>query len=209
MLEILIAGGWLMIPIVLCSILGLAIVVERFWSLRPQKVIPANLLTDTISMLQHNKLTHERLVELKQNSPLGQIFAVALSHYGAEVHIIRHATEDVGRHVVHQLERYLNMLGTIAAIAPLLGLLGTVMGMIKVFSTITLQGVGNGNALAGGIAEALITTAAGLCVAIPAYVFYRYFERRVDEFAVDLEQQSKQLIDVMVVVAKHTRKENP
>lgn len=207
MLEILIAGGWLMIPIVLCSILGVAIVVERFWSLRPEKVVPPHLLTDTTSMLRNHKLNHERLLELKQSSPLGQVFAVALSHFGAEVEIIRHSVEDVGRHVVHQLERYLNMLGTIAAIAPLLGLLGTVMGMITVFTAINVEGVGNGDILAGGIAEALITTAAGLVVAIPAYVFYRYFERRVDEFAVDLEQQAKQLVDIMVVIAKTEKME--
>ncbi|MFI4955049.1 MAG: MotA/TolQ/ExbB proton channel family protein [Gammaproteobacteria bacterium] len=202
MLEILIAGGWLMIPIVLCSVLGLAIVAERFWSLRADKITPPGLLTNTITALQQHKITPQVLRDLKENSPLGQIFAVALAHYRSDVHIIRHAVEDVGRHVVHQLERYLNMLGTIAAISPLLGLLGTVFGMIKVFSTITLEGVGNGNALAGGIAEALITTAAGLMVAIPAYIFYRYFERRVDDYAVELELQSKQLIDVMVQTSK-------
>ena len=202
MLELLIAGGWLMVPIIFCSILGLAIVAERFWSLRSDKIIPPGLLKKTVSALQQHKMNMQTLKDLKDNSPLGQIFAVALAHYRAEVDVIRHAVEDVGRHVVHQLERYLNMLGTIAAISPLLGLLGTVFGMIKVFSTITLEGVGNGNALAGGIAEALITTAAGLIVAIPAYIFYRYFERRVDDYAVELELQSKQLIDVMVQTAK-------
>lgn len=202
MLEILMAGGWLMIPIILCSIIGLAIVVERFWSLRPDKITPPGLLSNTITALQQHKINPQVLRDLKENSPLGQIFAVALAHYRAELHVIRHAIEDVGRHVVHQLERYLNMLGTIAAISPLLGLLGTVFGMIKVFTTITLEGVGNGNALAGGIAEALITTAAGLIVAIPAYIFYRYFERRVDDYAVELELQSKQLVDVMLQTAK-------
>lgn len=205
MLAILIAGGWLMIPIILCSVLGLAIVVERFWALRPDKITPPGLLKKAVMMVQQGNVTTQQLMELRQNSPLGQILAVALSHAGAEVHIIRHAVEDVGRHVVHQLERYLNMLGTIAAISPLLGLLGTVFGMIKVFSTITLEGVGNGNALAGGIAEALITTAAGLMVAIPAYIFYRYFERRVDEYSVELEQQAKQLIDVITETNKTKR----
>ncbi len=205
MLAILIAGGWLMIPIILCSVLGLAIVVERFWALRPDKITPSGLLKKAVMLVQQGNISSQQLMELRQNSPLGQILAVALSHLGAEVHIIRHAVEDVGRHVVHQLERYLNMLGTIAAISPLLGLLGTVFGMIKVFSTITLEGVGNGNALAGGIAEALITTAAGLMVAIPAYIFYRYFERRVDEYSVELEQQAKQLIDVITETNKSKR----
>jgi biopolymer transport protein ExbB len=202
MLEILIAGGWLMIPIILCSVLGLAIVAERFWALRSDKVMPPGMLNNTVKLLQQHNITPQVLKELKDSAPLGQIFAVALAHYKSEVHIIRHSVEDIGRHVIHQLERYLNMLGTIAAISPLLGLLGTVFGMIKVFSTITLEGVGNGNALAGGISEALITTAAGLIVAIPAYIFYRYFERRVDDYAVDLELQSKQLIDVMIQTAK-------
>jgi biopolymer transport protein ExbB len=198
MLAILIAGGWVMVPILFCSILAVAIVAERLWSLQRPKIMPDHLLTDTVKLLQQNKVNTKVLGELKKTSPLGQIFAVALSHMHSEVHIIRHAIEDVGRHVVHQLERYLNMLGTIAAIAPLLGLLGTVLGMIKVFAAINAQGVGDGSALAGGIAEALITTAAGLFVAIPAFIFHRYFERRIDEYAVDLEQQSKQLIDVMV-----------
>lgn len=202
MLDILIAGGWLMIPIIFCSIMALAIVAERFWALRANKITPQDLLNQTVATLQQHKMSAQVLKDLKQNSPLGQIFAVALAHYRSEVDVIRHAVEDVGRHVVHQLERYLNMLGTIAAISPLLGLLGTVFGMIKVFTTITVEGVGNGNALAGGIAEALITTAAGLMVAIPAYIFYRYFERRVDDYSVELELQSKQLIDVMVQTAK-------
>lgn len=206
MLAILVAGGWLMVPIILCSVLGLAIVVERFWALRPQKVAPLGLLNSTVLLFQQGRIDPPMLLSLKENSPLGQVFAVALSHAHSEIHIIRHAVEDVGRHVVHQLERYLNMLGTIAAISPLLGLLGTVFGMIKVFSTITLEGVGNGNALAGGIAEALITTAAGLMVAIPAYIFYRYFERRVDEYAVELEQQAKQLIDIIVQPHKGHKK---
>lgn len=201
MLAILIAGGWLMVPIIFCSILGLAIVAERFWSLRSNKITPNGLLSKAITIVQQRQISPEVLKQFKLSSPLGQIFAVALAHYREDVHVIRHAVEDMGRHVVHQLERYLNALGTIAAISPLLGLLGTVFGMIKVFTAITVEGVGNGTGLAGGIAEALITTAAGLMVAIPAYIFYRYFERRVDEYAIELEQQTKQLIDVMVQTA--------
>ena len=138
-----------------------------------------------------------RLKALKQSSPLGRILAAGLSnaYHGREV--MKESIEEAASHVVHDLERYLNTLGTIAAIAPLLGLLGTVVGMIKVFAEIMAQGTGNASVLAGGISEALITTAAGLTVAIPALAMHRYFVGKIDAIVVELEQETIKLVDAL------------
>ncbi len=197
MVEIVRAGGWLMQPILLCSILAIAIVIERFWTLSVARISPKYVLAQVWTWLKNNQLDSVKLTELRLSSPLGQILAAGLlsSKYGRAAMI--DSIEQAAAQVVHDMERYLNTLGTIAAITPLLGLLGTVVGMIRVFSEIMLLGTGNANALAGGISEALITTAAGLTVAIPTYMSYRYFSRKVESLVLSLEQESMKLVDAI------------
>ena len=188
MWELVQAGGWLMWPILLASVLATAIVAERFWSLRASRVAPSNLLTQVCTWQRDGQLNAARLQEVRRNSPLGRMFAAGISNQHNPREVMKEAIEEVGRHEVHLLERYLNTLGSIASTTPLLGLLGTVVGMIKVFDAITLQGIGDPGVLSAGISEALITTAAGLSVAIPSFIFYRHLRRRVDALVVDLEQ---------------------
>jgi len=186
-----------MMPIILCSIVAIAIVIERFWTLNTNKITPKYVLAQVWTWLKNNQLDSAKLRELRLSSPLGQILAAGLltSKYGRGAMI--ESIEQTAAQVVHDLERYLNTLGTIAAITPLLGLLGTVVGMIRVFSEIMLQGTGNANALAGGISEALITTAAGLSVAIPTFMAHRFFARKVDSLVLSLEQESMKLVDAL------------
>ena len=197
MFEIVQAGGWLMIPIILCSVISAAICVERFWTLRANQIAPRNLLAQVWNWVNNNELDAKRLRELRSGSPLGQILAAGVTNHRRGRDVMKESIEEVASHVVHELERYLNTLGTVAAITPLLGLLGTVIGMIRVFTSIKLEGTGNAAVLAGGISEALITTAAGLTVAIPSLFFYRFFQRRIDELVVGMEQEALKLIEVM------------
>jgi len=202
MLEIVKAGGWLMAPIILCAVLALGIILERFWTLQQNKVIPDDLTARVWAWVKNGQLDHEKIQSLHQGSPLGQILAVGLLNRDRDRTVMKESIEDTGRHVVHELERYLDTLGTVAAISPLLGLLGTVIGMVKVFTAITTHGVGNPAVLAGGIAEALITTAAGLTVAIPALIGYRYFRNHVDALVVGMEKEAIKLVEAM-----HRRKD--
>lgn len=197
MLEIVKAGGWVMLPILLCSVVATAIVAERFWTLRQRRIAPDNLVVQIWNLARAGQLGEDRVRALRRSSPLGRILAAGLVNMNHSRELMKESIEDVGRHVVHDLERYLNTLGTIAAISPLLGLLGTVLGMIRVFTVITTEGVGNPGVLAGGIAEALITTAAGLIVAIPSLLFYRYFRGRVDELVVTMEQEAIKLVEAL------------
>ncbi len=195
MLELIQAGGWLMVPILIGSVLALAIIIERFWTLRQRRILPAALRGRAQRLAQEPELEARHLETLKESSPLGRILAAGLAnrHHGRSV--MAEAIEDAGRHEAHRLERYLNTLGTIAAISPLLGLLGTVIGMIKVFGAISAEGLGDMQALSGGIAEALITTASGLTVAIPALMAYRYLRGLVDERVVEMEQEAMLLLE--------------
>lgn len=197
MVEIVSAGGWLMLPIIFCSIVAIAIIIERFWTLSATRITPKYVLAQVWTWIKNNQLDSGKLRDLRVSSPLGHILAAGLlnSKYGRDA--MMESIDQAAAQVVHDMERYLNTLGTIAAIAPLMGLLGTVVGMIRVFSEIMLQGTGNANALAGGISEALISTAAGLCVAIPTYIFYRFFTRRVDSLVLNLEQESTKLVDAL------------
>lgn len=197
MLELLIAGGWVMWPILACSAIAIAIVLERFWSLRRQTVLPENLGDEVRAWATSSRLDPAHIQQLRMNSPLGELLASALDVRHRPREQIKERVEDVGRHVMHQMERFLNTLGTIAAVSPLLGLLGTVFGMIRMFLGILTHGVGDANQLAGGIGEALITTAAGLCVAIPALMFYRYFRGRIAAYVVEMEKQAIALLDAM------------
>ncbi len=173
MFEIIQSGGWMMVPIIICSVLALAISVERFWTLRPSKIAPADLLAQVWGWMKGKQLNAERIKELQDSSSLGRVLAAGLvnSRHGRD--IMKESIEEVASQEIHEMERYLNALGTIAAIAPLLGLLGTVIDMIKVFNEIMIQGTGNAGLFAGGISEALVTTAAGLIIAIPALACHR------------------------------------
>lgn len=197
MWEIVTAGGWLMLPIVICSIVALAIVGERFISLRREKVVPDNLVADVWRMASTRQLDDDKIRDIQQGSPLGRVLAAGLANRSQDREIMKASIEEVGGHVAHELTRYLNALGTIAAVTPLIGLLGTVVGMISVFTNITTVGVGNPAQLAGGISQALITTAGGLMVAIPALMFHRYFRGKVDGLVVDMEKESLKLVDVL------------
>lgn len=197
MYELIVAGGWLMVPIILCSIAVVAIAIERYISLRPDRIVPPKLLGQVWHDLKHNQLTREKVAELKRASPLGFVLAAGLANASHGREVMKDSIEEAASQVIHKLERYLNVLDTIASIAPLLGLLGTVFGMIQVFNAIMLQGSGNTGVLAGGISQALITTAAGLIVAIPAMIFHRYFERRVDSLVVTMEDQAIRLVDAV------------
>lgn len=197
MLELMKAGGWLMVPILLCSVVALAIIIERFWTLQRKRIAPSGLVLEVWQLARQGRIDRERLRTLRDGSPLGRILAAGLVNLRHDREVMKESIEDTGRHVVHELQRFLNTLGTIAAIAPLLGLLGTVIGMIKVFAVITTEGVGDPGVLAGGISEALITTAAGLSVAIPSLMFYRYFRGRVDELVITMEQEAIKLVEVL------------
>lgn len=197
MLELFKAGGWIMWPLLICSILAIAIVVERFIVLQQKRVSPPDLISQIWQWLRFNQVDKSRIRELQENSPLGHILAAGLANKDASRDITRESIEDVGRHVTVQLERNLTTLGTIAAISPLLGLLGTVVGMIKVFAVITTEGVGNPETLADGISQALLTTAAGLLVAIPTIIFYRYFRGKISSLVVDMEEQAIKLVDIL------------
>ncbi|HOP15621.1 MAG: MotA/TolQ/ExbB proton channel family protein [Gammaproteobacteria bacterium] len=197
MLELVKAGGWLMWPIIACSVIAMAIVVDRLWAYRRRKVLPANLVAQIWQLHQKKQLTPAHIATVRKRSPLGRILAAGLVNRNHPRDVMKEAIEDEGRQVVHELERYLNTLGTIANISPLLGLLGTVIGMIKVFAAITSAGVGNPAVLADGISQALITTAAGLSVAIPAVIFHRYLSGRVDRIVVQMEEQALKMVEVM------------
>lgn len=184
-------------PIVVCSVLALAIIVERCWSLRRSVVAPRDLMSQIQGMTLGDRLTNEQIDSVRETSALGRILAAGLSRQTQQAFLVKDAIEEAGGHVVHELERYLNALGTIAATTPLLGLLGTVIGMIKVFSAITAVGVGDPQVLAGGISEALITTAAGLSVGIPSLMFHRYFLGKVNELTVAMEQDALRFMEVL------------
>ncbi|MDX2475912.1 MAG: MotA/TolQ/ExbB proton channel family protein [Gammaproteobacteria bacterium] len=201
MLEIFQSGGLLMWPLLLCSIIALAIIAERFWTLQKRNVAPADLLQQVLDHEKANRVSDDLLKLLVKSSPLGRLFAVGLVNRDHGREIMKEAIEEEGSIVVHELDRYLNTLGTIAAITPLLGLLGTVIGMIQVFTSITpevmTQGIGDPTILAAGISKALITTATGLAIGIPALMFHRYFKGKVHSLTVAMEQQSIKLVEII------------
>lgn len=194
MWEIIKAGGPVMWPIIVCSIGAAAIILERLWTLQEKRVIPRSLTEKVWKLVETRTLTDRHITALENNSPLGRVLASGLMNRDRGREIMKEVIEDTGRHVVHELERFLNALGTIAAITPLLGLLGTVTGMVSAFEAITAQGVGDARVLSGGIGEALLTTAAGLIVAIPALIGYRYLRGRVDALVVEMEKEAIKLV---------------
>ncbi|MCU0767813.1 MAG: MotA/TolQ/ExbB proton channel family protein [Gammaproteobacteria bacterium] len=197
MLEIIRAGGWVMYPIIACSIGAMAIVLERLWALRRGRVIPEDLVPTVWELIRRRQLTAAKIEEIREGSPLGRVLAAGLANRDHPRDVMKEAIEESGRQVVHDLERYLHMLSMIGAISPLLGLYGTVLGMIRTFTAITVSGVGDAAPLAGGIAEALITTAGGLSVAIPAVFFYYLLIGRVNSLVVRMEEEALKLVEVM------------
>ncbi len=197
MFELVKAGGWVMWPIIACSVAALAIIGERLWSLQKKYISPPNLITQIKQWLERKQLDQARIKLIQESSPLGRILAAGLINRDHDRAIIKESIEDAGRHVVPELDRYLNSLGTIAAVSPFLGLLGTVLGMIEMFAGISTHGIGDPAVVAGGIAQALITTAAGLGVAIPSVMFFRFFRAHVNELLVDMEQQAIRLVGIL------------
>jgi len=195
--ELIKSGGWIMLPIVVCSIIAVAIVAERLWTLRPSRISPPHLLGQVWRWMQDQQMDQAKFQELRAGSPLGQILAAGLANSRHGRDIMKESIQEAGVKVVSELERYLTPLGTIAAITPLLGLLGTVLGMIEIFSAFMGSGMANAPQLAGGIAKALVTTAAGLFVAIPALFFHRFLQRRVDQLVVNMEQEAIKLVEVV------------
>lgn len=197
MYEFVISGGVVMWIIFSASIIAVAIITERLWQLQKSHVIPQHLVAQVWHWERKNQLDSERIKAMRKSSPLGRVLAAGLSNRNQSRDVMKESIEETGRHVVHDLERYLTTLGTIATIAPLLGLLGTVLGMIEVFTKLVASGGADLNGLSGGISKALLTTAAGLFVAIPAVTFYRYFRARVDELVVFMEQEAIKLVEVI------------
>ena len=198
MWEIIKSGGWLMLPIIICSAMAMAIIAERLWTLRRRRVVPPHLVAQVWNWDRKGELDRERINQLRASSPLGRVLAAGLVNRNRPREIMKEAIEETGRHEIHELERFLSALGTVAAVTPLLGLLGSVVGLMEVFNTMTTQGIGNPQALGSGISKIMIATAAGLTVAIPALIFYRYFQRWVDELAILMEQEALKLVAVMV-----------
>lgn len=197
MFELLKAGGIVMVPIVLCSILALAIILERLWTLRPSRVAPPDVMAELWRWIKARELNGRKLKALQASSPTGRVLASGLMNAKHGREVMKESIEQEAAQVIHDLERFLNPLGTVATIAPLLGLLGTVIGMIKVFSRMQGAGAANIATLSGGISEALVTTAAGLTVAIPALIAHRYLIRRIEALVVGMEQEAIRLVEVV------------
>lgn len=191
------AGGWTMVPIAICSLIAMAIVVERIWALKRERILPKHLVAQVWTWIKNGQFDKSKMRDLKNSSELGEVLTAGLLNHQYGRESMKASINEAGRAVVVRLERYLNTLGSIALVAPLLGLLGTVIGMIKVFTVMRVEGVGNADALAGGISEALITTAAGMAVAIPTLVMHRHFIRRVEELVTDMEQEALKMVDVL------------
>lgn len=196
MFAIIQAAGWPIWPLLIASVIALALIIERLYTLRISKVLPVGLLQSVLATLRNGGYDGERLQTLEEGSPLGRVLAAGIRNQNASREIMREAIEESGRMVYHQLERYLTTLGTIASIAPLLGLLGTLVGMIEIFGS-QAPGSGSPEQLAHGISIALYNTAFGLLIAIPALIFWRHFRALVDGYVVDMEQQAVKLVEVI------------
>lgn len=196
MLALIHAAGWPIWPLIIASVLALAIIFERAYSLRRPMVIPANLLEQTLTNLRQHGPNPDLLRALSEGSPLGRVLVAGVRNLGVSRDLMKESLEEAGRAVAHDLERYLMTLGTIASVAPLMGLLGTVVGMVEIFGSQSPTG-GNPAVLAHGISVALYNTAFGLIVAIPSMIFYRFFRGRVDAFLVEMEQQAVRLVETV------------
>lgn len=196
MLTIIEAAGWPIWPIIFASIVALGVIVERLWSLRQDQVVPPALLQVVVQEYRQKGVSADMLNRLAQGSPLGQVFAAGLKNAKSSREVMKESIEEAGRATTVELERFLTTLGTIASISPLLGLLGTVIGMVEIFGAQTASG-NSPAVLAHGISVALYNTAFGLIVAIPSMIFYRFFRTRVETLVIEMEQQAIKLVEVV------------
>ncbi|HMA31195.1 MAG TPA: MotA/TolQ/ExbB proton channel family protein [Casimicrobiaceae bacterium] len=194
MWSIIEAAGWPIWPLIIASVTALALILERLWSLRQSVVAPRGMVDHVLVEFKHTGATQDLLARTAEQGPLGRILAAGLANVRSPRPVMREAIEEVGRLVTHELERFLTTLGTIAAMAPLLGLFGTVIGMIEIFGSQSASG-SNPIELAHGISIALYNTAMGLIVAIPSMIFYRHFRAKVDALVIEMEQQAIKLVD--------------
>jgi biopolymer transport protein ExbB len=195
-IEIIKAAGWPIWPIILCSVLAVAIIAERFYTLRRQAIVPRGLLEETVRRIRENGVTAELINRTEQSSPLGRVFVAGLKNLENSKDAMREAIEEAGLEIAQEMDRYLTTLGTIATMAPLLGLLGTIIGMIEIFGASTPTGVTDPAQLAHGISIALYNAAFGIIVAVPALVFYRHFRSTVDSLIVQMEIQAVKLVEI-------------
>ncbi|MDB4040239.1 MotA/TolQ/ExbB proton channel family protein [Methylophilaceae bacterium] len=196
MLDIINAAGWPIWPLIFASIIAVAIIFERLWALRENIIAPENLLLEAQKMITKDGVKKEAIQSLQKHSMLGEIFASALNNYNSPSEVIKEAIEETGRAINHRLERYLSTLGTIATVAPLLGLFGTIIGMVELFSSFTSSGH-DVAIFARGISIALYNTAGGIVVAVPAMIAYRFFRSKIDDLVVEMEQQAIKLVEII------------
>ena len=196
MWDIIIAAGWPIWPLIATSVFGVAIILERFWSLRESYVIPQNLMGDVKKLVGSGSIKRDAVEALRVNSPLGEIMAVAIENQNSSLEIIKDSIEEAGSQVSYKLERYLGALSTISTVAPLLGLFGTIIGMVELFSSFTSSGH-DVAVFARGISIALYNTAGGIVVAVPAMIAFRFFRSKVDHLVNEMEQQALHLVEIM------------
>jgi biopolymer transport protein ExbB len=196
LLAIIQAAGWPIWPLLIASVIALALIIERVLYLRRPRILPPDLLNDVIRAYQNGKVGSDVIANLEQNSPLGRVLAAGMRNIHAPRDVMKESIEEAGRGTAHELERFLTSLGTIATLAPLMGLFGTVVGMIEIFGSQSAVGT-DPTQLAHGISVALYNTGFGLAVAMPALVFYRHFRALVDSFIVDMEQQAVRFVDTV------------
>lgn len=194
--SIIQAAGWPIWPLLFASVIAVALIIERAAALRRPKIVPVGLLQSTVADYRQNGISDAQLARLEAHSPLGKVLAAGVRNARSSREIMKEAIEEAGRGVAHELERFLTTLGTIASIAPLMGLFGTVVGMIEIFGSPTSSGT-NPQALAHGISVALYNTGFGLIIAIPSMIFYRHFRAQVDGFLVEMEQEAVKLVEVI------------
>lgn len=197
MLTIIQAVGWTIWPLIITSVVALAIIVERVWSLRRSAINPKDLLATVVQEYQQKGVSRDMVIRLSQGSPLAQVFAAGLKNVKSTREVMKEAIEEAGRAAGHELERFLTSLGTIAAMSPLLGLFGTMVGMIEIFGAQAPTGGSNPAQLAHGISIALYNTAFGLVVAVPSLIFYRYFRAKVDSMVLEMELQAIKLVEIV------------
>ncbi len=202
--DIIGSMGIMAIPLVLSSIVAIVVILNLFLTLKRSKVIPEGITETAQKLARSGKVTSAHIEKIREGSLLGRVLATGLENLGQPRHLIKENIEESGRHVIHSMDKYMTTLGTVAAIAPLLGLLGTVVGMIEVFSVITAQGVGSPTELAGGISKALITTAAGIIIAVPALIFHRFFRGKINDYAIEMEKKA-----IMLISATQATKPTP
>ncbi|HTE16740.1 MAG TPA: MotA/TolQ/ExbB proton channel family protein [Burkholderiales bacterium] len=197
MFSLIQAAGWPIWPLIIASVIALAIIAERLWSLRDSMVMPKGLLTQAVQEYRQNGASAASLTKLADGSPLGQVLAAGIKNIKSSPVVMKESIEEAGRAVAANLERFLTTLGTIAAVSPLLGLFGTVVGMIEIFGASSPTGNSNPTQLAHGISIALYNTAMGLVVAIPSMIFYRHFRGKVDNLLLDMEMQGTKLVEIL------------